>query len=260
MTDLVAAFPMYSRPELRPAFDMLWEGTRDNLRASGVEDVPDRLTVVDEGLLRFWQRSDLLLSQTCGFPYRHFLKDRVALVGTPDFGLEGCPPGHYRSALVIRRDDPRETMAEFQGATLAVNDLHSQSGYAAPLLAMQQAGLRVGEIRMSGAHVASARMVATGGADIAGLDAVSWRHMQRLDDWTCGLRVLCWTAPTPGLPFVTAFSRLAATITASLAEALRTLPATLRDDLTMKGLVAVDRRDYLIVADPEAPERSLFRS
>ncbi|WGV18390.1 phosphate/phosphite/phosphonate ABC transporter substrate-binding protein [Fuscovulum ytuae] len=260
MTDLVAAFPMYNRPELRVAFDMLWEGTRNNLRAAGVQDVPDCLTVVEEGLLTFWQRPDLLLSQTCGFPYRHFLKDSVALVGTPDFGLEGCPPGYYRSALVVRRDDPRETLAEFQGATLAVNDLHSQSGYAAPLVAIEQAGLRMGAIRMSGAHVASARMVAVGDADIAGLDAVSWRHMLRLDAWTCGLRVIDWTPPTPGLPYITAFAPLAVTITACLAEALRTLPPTLRDDLTMKGLVAVDRRDYLIVADPEAPEKALFRT
>ena len=250
MTGRVAAFPMYNRPELGPAFDALWEGTRDGLRAAGVADVPDRLTPLQDGLLAFWQRPDLLLSQTCGYPYRHFLKDRVTLVGTPDFGLDDCPPGFYRSALVVRRDDPRHRLADFQGATIACNDRHSQSGYAAPLVAAQKAGLRLGAMRLSGAHRASARMVEQGEADIAGIDAVSWRHMLRFDPWTAHLRVLDWTAPTPGLPFITADASLALLIGDCLAAALKTLPTEMRQDLTMIDLVKVDRSDYLAVADP----------
>lgn len=250
MTGRVAAFPMYNRPELRPAFDALWEGVRDGLRAEGVEDVPDRLTVVDEGLLAFWQRPDLLLSQTCGFPYRHFLKDQVTLVGTPDFGLEECPPGYYRSALVVRRDDPRQRLVEFHGATMACNDRHSQSGYAAPLVAAQEAGLGFGALRLSGSHHASARMVEQGEADIAGIDAVSWRHMTRLDRWTGNLRVLDWTSSTPGLPFITAHASLAPVLGACLAKALRALPRVLRQDLTMIDLVTIDRQHYLAVVDP----------
>lgn len=50
----------------------------------------------------------------------------MALVGTPDFGLEGLPAGHCRSALVARRDDTRKGLADFDGATLACNDVHSQ--------------------------------------------------------------------------------------------------------------------------------------
>lgn len=250
MTRRIAAFPMYNRPELGSAFDALWEGTRDGLRAAGLEDVPDQLTVVEEGLLAFWQRPDLLLSQTCGYPYRHFLTDRVSLVGTPDFGLDDCPPGFYRSALVVRRDDPRHRLAEFQGATIACNDRHSQSGHAAPLLAAREAGMHFGAVRMSGAHRASALMVEQGGADIAGIDAVSWRHMMRFDRWTGNLRVLDWTPPTPGLPFITADAVLAPLIGDCLASALKTLPKVMRHDLTMIGLIKIDRSDYLAVADP----------
>lgn len=250
MTGRVAAFPMYGRPELRAALDALWDATRDGLRANGVENVPQRLTPVEEGLLDHWRRPDLLLSQTCGSPYRHVLKDRVALVGTPDFALENCPPGHYRSALVVRASDPRQRLAEFHGATMACNDALSQSGYAAPLVAAQEAGVRFGAIRMSGAHLASARMVARGEADIAGLDAVSWRHMQRFDPWTTELRVIGWTTPTPGLPFITAFAPLVPILNHCLDAALRTLPLALRQDLTIAGLVAIDRGDYLAVPDP----------
>lgn len=251
MTRLVAAFPMYQRTELRPAFDALWFGTRDLLRAEGIA-APEALTVVEDDLLSFWQRPDLLLSQTCGFPFRHFLKDRVALVGTPDFGLADCPAGHYRSALVVRRNDPRQSLDDFNGATLACNDPHSQSGYAAPLLAAQKIGLRFGAMHLSGAHVNSARMVAAGQADIAGIDAVSWRHMTAFDPWSEGLQVLGWTASSPGLPFITADARLAPTLGRCLARAIGLMPAALRDRLTLKGLVQINAVDYLSVPDPAA--------
>ncbi len=251
MTALVAAFPMYQRAELSPAFDALWATTRDLLRAEGIA-APEALTVVDGDLLSFWKRPDLLLSQTCGFPFRHVLKDSVTLVGTPDFGLQDCPTGHYRSALVVRHDDPRQRLHDFHGATIACNDALSQSGYAAPLVAAQSAGMQFGAMRMSGAHIASARMVAAGLADIAGLDAVSWRHMTAFEPLVSGLRVLGWTDPSPGLPFITANALLAPTLGRCLAQAIQLMPELLRDRLTLKGLVRIDTRDYLSVADPPA--------
>ena len=78
MSALVVALPMYNRPELHAAFDALWAGTRDCLRAAGVADVPQAPTPLEAGLKDFWQRPDLLRSQTCGMPYRHLLKDGIA--------------------------------------------------------------------------------------------------------------------------------------------------------------------------------------
>lgn len=249
MTELVAAFPMYNRTELRPAFDELWAATRAPLLAAGI-DAPKALTWVEDDLLSFWQRPDLLLSQACGYPYRHFLKDRVTLVGTPDFGLPDCPPGYYRSAWVVRADDPRQTLADFKGAVFAFNDQHSQSGYAAPMLAAQQSNVRFGANRRSGAHMASARMVVDGEADIAGLDAISWRHMTRFDPWTTKLRVLGWTEATPGLPYITAFAPLADLLHDSLRHALDILPHPMRDLLTLEGILRIDQATYMAVSDP----------
>ena len=249
MTELVAAFPMYNRAELRPVFDAIWAATREPLLAAGI-DAPKSLTLVEGDLLAFWQRPDLLLSQTCGYPYRHFLKDRVSLVGTPDFGLLGCPPGYYRSAWVVRADDPRQTLADFKGAVFAFNDEHSQSGHAAPLLAAQQYNVLFGAMRRSGAHRASAKMVATGAADIAGLDAISWRHMTRFDLWTTKLRVLGWTEATPGLPFITAFAPLADLLHECLRLALDSLPHPMRHLLTLDGLLRIEQATYVAVLDP----------
>lgn len=143
-------------------------------------------------------------------PFRNLLKDRVTLIGTPDFGLPDYAPGHCRNALVVRANDGRGPLAAFVGATFACNHPMSQSDFGAPLVAAEHAGLRFGRRLPSGSHAASARMVAEGQAEIAGIDAVSWRHMQRFDPWTAQLRVLDWTQATPGLLFITAQAPLVA--------------------------------------------------
>jgi hypothetical protein len=51
---------------------------------------------------RHLDRSDLLLAQTCGLPFRRDLWGRVAYVATPAYDLPDCPAGWYRSALVAR--------------------------------------------------------------------------------------------------------------------------------------------------------------
>jgi ABC-type phosphate/phosphonate transport system substrate-binding protein len=247
----VAAFPMYMRAELAPAFHALWALARDRLRAQGI-DVPDALTPVETDLLGFWQRPDLLLSQTCGYPFRHFLKDRVTLVGTPDFALPDCPPGFYRSAIVVQADDPRESLADHGQSLFACNDIHSQSGYAAPLVEASRHGVRFGQMVLTGSHLASARMVAERKADLAGIDAVSWRNMVRFDPWTSRLRVLCWTTPTPGLPLVTAAPQLAPALAAAVTDAIRALQPDHRDLLGLQGLVAIPAERYAEVEDPPA--------
>ena len=79
---------MYDRPELRDAHDRLWATIRGNLGYG-----PESLSSPTD-MASFWQSDDLLFGQTCGMPYRTFLHDRVQLVGTPDYGIEGCPPGY----------------------------------------------------------------------------------------------------------------------------------------------------------------------
>ena len=103
---MIASLPMYDRPDLAHQTAALWELIRDALRAEGVA-APDTLTPAPADLFQHWQVPDLVLSQTCGFPYRTRLHGHVTLIGTPDYGLEGCPPGHYRSVIVARGDDVR---------------------------------------------------------------------------------------------------------------------------------------------------------
>ena len=127
---MIASLGMYDRPETAAANDRLWAGIRDGLRAEGI-DAPDALTRGAHAYWDAWQSPGLVFSQTCGFPFRAKLHDQVTLIGTPDYALPGCPPGHYNSVFVARKDDPRASLAEFSGAAFAFNEDLSQSGWAA---------------------------------------------------------------------------------------------------------------------------------
>jgi ABC-type phosphate/phosphonate transport system substrate-binding protein len=244
-----ASLPMYARPELIDAHAIYWQAIRAGLSQHGIKS-PQHLTL-DKDDAAFWRADDLLLSQTCGLPYRIGLHAHVTLIGTPDYGLTGCPPGYYRSAIVVRADDPRTTLRDFDTAPLAINGYTSQSGYAAICNALANP-----QITVSGAHRASAQMVAAKQTDIAALDAVSWALMQRYDPFASDLRVLEWTAPTPGLPYICATSQPAARIAASIQTAIKNLGGEIKDLLMLKSLVQIPKADYLAQSIPLASTSS----
>jgi len=168
----VAVLPMYDRPEIRAGTDRLWAAIRDRLRTAGMAapDALDRTMPVWQA----WTDPDLALGQTCGLPYATRLDGRVGLVGAPDFGVGGCPPGHYCSVLVVRADDPRDRLEAFRGAVAAVNETGSQSGHAALMDAtapLARDGGFLGGAWITGSHASSIRAVAEGAADLAAIDA-----------------------------------------------------------------------------------------
>jgi len=248
---MIASLPMYDRPETAAANDRLWQGVRARLGEG-----PGELTR-DGNPWDHWQSPDLLLSQTCGLPYRSRLYDRVNLVGTPVCDLPDCPPGHYYSVFVARRDDPRDDPRDFAGAVLAYNEALSQSGWAAPQAWAAERGVGFAETLHTGAHANSARAVAEGRADIAALDALSWRLMARTDRFAEGLRVIGRTDPTPALPWITAATRDPAPIRAALAAALAAMSAGDRDTLGISGLVEIAPEAYLAQPLPVPPASEL---
>ncbi len=101
---MIASLPMYDRPSTRAANDRLWQGIRDRLRVAG-QPAPEALTRSGSPW-DHWQHPELILSQTCGLPYRAQLVGQVTLIASPVHDLD-CPPGHYFSVIVARADDPR---------------------------------------------------------------------------------------------------------------------------------------------------------
>lgn len=252
---MIAALPMYDWPEEREAVDALWRAIAEALRARGIA-APQVLTR-GRNLWKIWEDGTLLLAQTCGLPYRQRLHGRVALVGVFDHALPETPPGHYHSVMVARADDPRARLAEFDGATLALNGFDSQSGWVAAHEAAGAAGIRFRRFHHSGAHRASAAAVAEGLADIAAIDAVTWRLVERhLPRLAARLRVIARSAPTPALPLITARDRPVELIAGAVAEAVAGLDPALAARLSIAGFLRLPPEAWLAVPTPPLPSQA----
>lgn len=236
---MIASLPMYDRPELREQTDALWSAMRDAIRARG-KIAPETLDRETE-TANVWRDPALILSQTCGMPWRLDLHTKAQLIGTPDYDVTGCPPGYYCSVIVVRADDPRETRAEFAKSTCAFNARDSQSGFAAWEETEFATWLQ------SGAHTESIKAVANGKADIAAIDAVTWKLAQRYDLEAAMLRVMETTKPTPGLPFITAKAQDSNALAEAVSEAIVSLDTVTREALSLTGFVRIPSADYLAV-------------
>lgn len=251
---MIASLGMYDPPPLQAANDRLWQLIRAGLRRRGL-NAPEALTRGEDAYWPAWQSPALVLSQTCGLPFRARLHQRVTLIGTPDYGVEGCAPGYYRSVLVVRRDDPRQSLADFAPARLAYNEALSQSGWAAPLACFAERGLTPTPALQTGSHAASAQAVAEGAADIAAIDAVTWAILCDHNPVARALRIVGKTAPTPGLPLIAAPGADAAASFDAVAEAIAALADHDRRLLRLQGLARIPARAYLALPIPASPEQ-----
>ena len=249
---MIASLMMYQRPELVKAHNSFWALIREELARVGMES-PQVLSQ-DAEEFSVWEHPHLVLSQTCGMPYRLWLHGKARLVGTPDYALESCPPGYYRSPLIVRVDDERTQIAQFANARFAYNQTFSQSGFAAPHNHLKSMGFWFEDLLHTGAHLASARAVAEGKADICALDAVSWRLMEQYEPFAKGLRVLEWTDPTPGLPYITAMKNDPDVVFSAVEKALGHLEEKHRKALGIVGFVRISADDYLAIPNPDIPQ------
>lgn len=241
---MIATLGMYDRPEVAHANDAFWALIRENLG-----DGPMHLTR-DMPFWDVWQSPDLLLSQTCGLPFRARLHKSVQLVGTPDYGLMGCEPGYYRSAIVARRVSGAN-LNDLSHLRLAYNERLSQSGWAA-FWAHVGAGATLADLVETGGHLASAKAVADGRADIAALDLLTWSMICKFDGFAGQLEVIALTDPTPGLPYITAQGRDAPAIYSAVKAAIAALDSDLKELLHLRSLVAIPADDYLAIPMPPA--------
>lgn len=249
---MIACLPMYDWDEVRPATDALWLLIQDELARRAIA-APGALKRADD-LWESWLSPDLVLGQTCGFPYRTRLHRRVTLVGTPDYGLPGAPPGYYYSVLVTRAEDGASLIGGWPdtvGRRLAINGFDSQSGWAAPQNEAIERGAPFDKVLVTGAHVCSAAAVAEGRADIAAIDAVTWRLIEAHRPAVAGhLRVVARTRPTPGLPLITAPGHDGAAIFDAFCAATHQLGDAHRAMLGLKGAVRIAPEAYLAVPVP----------
>jgi len=259
---------MYDFAQVRPSNLRFWQAVRSQLLAdSSLGDVfsdcqlPHQFSETrsavetsceSDSLRQRWTSPDLLLSQTCGYPYVMHLREKVSLIGTPDYGVVKDRPGWYDSVIVIRADDVRDRLEQFEGARFVLNGWDSQSGCHAmmdTLLALVGECRFFGSCTVSGAHLASLASIARSDADIAVIDSVTWRLAKRYDSNCQKLRVLCRTRPTPGLPFISCQHQQAHDLSGAVSRAIDQLPASDRDALGLKGLWRATADDYSLILE-----------
>ena len=258
-----ASLPMYDLPELRAATDDWWATLVRGLTKAGLSEVPAKLTRNSDREL-VWRAPDLLLTQTCGYPLTHDFNGILTALAAPDYSAAGCGGGRYRSAFVVRAEDPAQSLENLKGRRVAANSTDSQSGcncLRAAVAPLAEAGRFFSEVIWTGGHRQSLAAVAEGRADIAALDGVTFALIgQVAHSEVTPVRVLDWSAEAPALPYVTRASAdetLRTRLQDGLAHATADPDgAAARTELRIENLVPITDADYQpIVAMREAAER-----
>ena len=203
----IAALPMYDFAPLHAATDELWAAIAARLRAAGIDDVPSALSR-DISHVATWRDPRLLFGQACQYPLASAWHESVQLIAIPAYAAPGCEGSRYRSAIIVRAEDPALQLEDLRGRRCAINERDSNSGsnlLRAAIAPLAEHGRFFSSVDLTGGHVASVRAVAEGSADVAAIDCVSYAHIQRFSpELTARLRILDWTPSSPGLPYVTA--------------------------------------------------------
>jgi ABC-type phosphate/phosphonate transport system substrate-binding protein len=255
----LASLAMYvSPPPVAEATTKLWTFLRDTLRAEGVDGVPEAL---DEQVRydEAWLHPDLLLAQTCGYPYVKHLSGKVRLVATPIYDHRGCDGPDKCSVIIVRSESEAQSLEDLRGARAAINEPDSNSGvnlFRASIAPLARNGRFFSSVIESGGHRNSIDAVASGVADVAAIDCVTYGNTLRFNPQRLsGVRVLAETVKGPGLPFITRASatdeEVAILRRALEKAAVEPALAQTRDTLSLKGFAVLSDADYQPLAELE---------
>ncbi len=242
----IASLAMYVAPEpVAEATYALWHFLRDYLRGAGMQDVPAEL---DQAIpyQDVWSNPNLLLSQTCGYPYAKRLRGKVRLVATPRYGHPGCNGAFARSFVLVHASSGITRLDGLRGRVAAINSRDSNSGYnlfRAALAPVADGRRMFSSVLETGSHAASIEAVVERRADCAAVDCITYGTIARFSpERLNGTTVLAETPEGPGLPLITSASAgdreidmLRAALDAALVDPRLTI------DLDRMGLVGFER-------------------
>jgi hypothetical protein len=237
---MIASLPMYSFAQTKAAETAFWVLVRDHLRKQGVP-APKNLNET-KSPYDVWGAPDLVLSHICHLPYRLHFREEVTRIGASDFGLEGCPPGHYRSLFIVRDDHPAQEPLDLDGAKMALNSSDSHSGWGDAATWALQRGIRFRPTVWTASHDNSLGAVVAGQADFATIDARTFEILKLIRAEAQMVRVIGATAPSPCMTFITAGGTNPTPHLAALRHAIDALEPRHADTLGLKGIVDMQRR------------------
>jgi ABC-type phosphate/phosphonate transport system substrate-binding protein len=261
----LASLAMYNSPQpVAAATVAFWNFLRDVLREKGLPGIPDALNV-DVSYDAAWLHRDLLLSQTCGYPFVKHLRGKVRLVATPIYSHDGCDGPNKCSFIIVRKAAKARNLEELRGAKAAINEPGSNSGvnlFRAAIAPIAGGEPFFSSVVETGGHLASIDAVSAGEADVAAIDCVTFGNTLRFDPARLlGVRVIAETVKGPGLPFITRASASDEEI-AALRSALDRAMADpcleqVRDTLSLKGFTVLSDEAYEPLVELERESRRL---
>ena len=233
----IASLAMYPFPQLRSAYDQLW----DNVRSRLPFEAPALDWEVDPDVAS--RRGDLVLGQTCGWPLVKHLAETVRVVGTFDCAVPDAVDGTYCSLLVSSIEDSLSSILHRDDLRVAANSADSLSGWISLLSAAASFDVHLDDVEWTGAHVASIEALRNGRCHLAAIDAVTWAHLGGP-----ALTVVGRGPRIPCLPLVTAAST-SDSVLAELRTALRSAvndpaAAAVCATLRIRGFVERHLTDY----------------
>ncbi len=201
--EVIAELSMYPAPTAVGSAYQRW--LEETLQLLGIQ----RRDNWQGSLHELWLHPQLVLAQTCGFPLVTELRKQVRVVGRPCFTLPDVSTGQHCSLLIVRHDDPRQTLPEFFDCRGAYNSIDSNSGMNLLRHALTphvRDGRFFKHLEATGSHRQSIAHVALDQADLAAVDSVTFTYLARhAPSEVAGVRVLARTADAPTLPFITGF-------------------------------------------------------
>jgi ABC-type phosphate/phosphonate transport system substrate-binding protein len=235
MTELTASLPMYNLPEMADRNAAFWRALSDEIGAEHMPDLPSELSfsrpAVPEAI-----GSEVLFSQTCGYPLQTVYRGQYALLGVPTYDFPGCGAATPRAFIIVRKDSGFKSLEDLRGSRFALNSRHSNSGMNLPRILLARLGIKApffGSVTETRSHTESIRQVAAGDLDAASIDCVTYGFFNDYcPEKVSALRVLDETPESPAIPFVSSIAAPAGHV-----DALRSALLRLADNPSRKPVL-----------------------
>lgn len=202
----LVSLPMYDFPEIRRATDAWWQGIAQHFQRVGI-DAANLSLLHDQPVRDLWSDEQLLMSQCCGFDVVFGYRDVLEVLVTPVYTVEGCAGGHYHSRVVVHQDSGLQHLADLRGKVAAINGPESHSGMNSLLSLIQPlstAGSFFSQIKVSGAHADSLRLLQQREVDVAAIDCITYALLERYrPEAVVDMVTIAHTDSAPCPPYVT---------------------------------------------------------
>ena len=206
MSNKIANLPWYDLSEVRLATNSLWDELARQFRRAGLLRVPGKLSR-DVAYAQQWNSPEFLFGQACGYDVQIAYANHLQVVATPCYDAPGCEAACYSSYVVVQADSRFDTIEDLRDTRCVINTPTSHSGMnvlRALVAPLHCDGRFFSQVRVSGAHERSLRMIQRNVVDVAAIDCVTHELLARhRPEELEGTRVIHHTEHVPAPPYVT---------------------------------------------------------